>query len=145
MSDTSDTDTNTDEGDNGKGYATYNGMGREALALGVPVVPFAFTLLFGLFTVFGGLVLIGFKGALGGAAASYALFQYQRALCAKDSRALRKKGLEIKRLLLSLVKGSRIILITPLIHQRRRRSAERFFHIQALARSKSLPHEKQKS
>lgn len=117
----------TQQEDDGKGYATYNGMGREALALGVPVITFAFTLLFTLVATFGGMAIGGPLGGLTGALMGGGILLYFREVCAKDSRALRKKRLELRRSLLSLRKGSQTILITPLIYQRRKRAAEHFF------------------
>ncbi|ENE6639020.1 VirB3 family type IV secretion system protein [Salmonella enterica] len=121
-----DTSTNTPElEDTGRGYATYNGMGREALAWGIPVVPFAFCLLYLLVSGFGGAVIFGPWGAslvLPG----LALMFYLRAICETDSRAIRLRVLLFKRLLVSIRTGSITILITPLIYQRRRRSTERF-------------------
>lgn len=125
--------------DDGRGYATYNGMGREALAIGIPVIAFAFTLLFTLVATFGGMLLGGPLGGLTGALMGGGIILYFREICAKDSRALRKKRLELKRSLLSLQKGSRVILITPLVYQRRKRTAERFFIAAAVRRCKHLP------
>ncbi|EEE2004223.1 hypothetical protein CI266_004633 [Salmonella enterica subsp. enterica serovar Kotte] len=117
--------------DDGKGYATYNGMGREALALGVPVIWFAFTLLFTLVATFGGMLIGGPLGGLTGVLLGGGILLYFREVCAKDSRALRKKRLELKRSFLAILKGSRVILITPLIYQRRKRTAERSFIVSA--------------
>lgn len=129
MSEITTPETGTGE-DDGKNYATYNGMGREALAWGIPVVPFAFSLLYLLISGFGGMLFFGPTGALFGLT-GIALLLYLRGICETDSRAIRLRVLMFRRLLLSINAGSRTILLTPLTHRRRYRSIERFLSVQS--------------